>query len=232
MLPAVWQAKDIDPSSPEAIYNGMAYSAKIAFFDLTPGDDPYIYPPSDLYNDFYAISATSGAHMSTNSWGSSSNYYDSMALQTDEYVYDNPQFLVLFAAGNNGGLGYGTIGSPAVSKNMITVGATETGHNLTKAPNSDPSNMAYFSSIGPTYDGRIKPDLCAPGYYIYSALSSNNSETGILETCDEVAFRGNYKRSEFFSSSVVVVLIFFLLYRHKVCSWPLGLGYQEFLDID
>ena len=31
--------------------------------------------------------------------------------------------------------------------------------------------LAPFSSLGPTSDGRIKPDLIAPGHYIYSARS-------------------------------------------------------------
>ena len=92
--------QDIDESDSQSAYNGMGYAAKIAFFDLTPGENSYIFPPSDMYNDFYGVTATSGAHISTNSWGSSTGYYESMALQTDEYVYDNPEFLVLFAAGN------------------------------------------------------------------------------------------------------------------------------------
>jgi hypothetical protein len=33
-------------------------------------------------------------------------------------------------------------------------------------------DLAYFSSIGPTSDGRWKPDLVAPGFYIASAHST------------------------------------------------------------
>jgi hypothetical protein len=36
--------------------------------------------------------------------------------------------------------------------------------------------MAAFSSQGPTYDGRIKPDVVAPGYFIISARSSLNAQ--------------------------------------------------------
>jgi hypothetical protein len=179
-----------DPNSPQDKYDGMASEAKIAFFDLQPADSPYIFPPSDMYNDFYAISATSGAKISTNSWGSSSNYYDTNALDTDEYLYDHPEFLVLFAAGNSGLQGYGSVGSPSVGKNTVTVGATETGHNTSNTPYSDPNNMAFFSGIGPTYDGRIKPDVCAPGFYLYSALAPDRTVVGDAETCDVVTKGG------------------------------------------
>ena len=37
--------------------------------------------------------------------------------------------------------------------------------------------ISYFSSIGPSPDGRIKPDILAPGSSIYSvAARSENSE--------------------------------------------------------
>ena len=35
--------------------------------------------------------------------------------------------------------------------------------------------ISPFSSLGPSRDGRIKPDISAPGQYIFSALSSNAS---------------------------------------------------------
>lgn len=201
--------QDIDESDSQSVYNGLGYAAKIAFFDLTPGEDSYIFPPSDMYNDFYGVTATSGAHISTNSWGSSTGYYESMALQTDEYLYDNPEFLVLFAAGNDGSNGYSSVGSPAVCKNMVTVGATETGHNLTATPLSNPSVMAFFSSVGPTYDGRIKPDVCAPGYYIFSAMSSNNSETGTAETCEVTNFAGTSMATPVTASNSAMIRQYF-----------------------
>ncbi|KAG2389049.1 hypothetical protein C9374_014449 [Naegleria lovaniensis] len=44
-------------------------------------------------------------------------------------------------------------------------------------------NIAYFSSRGPTSDGRIKPDIVAPGYFIVSARSHNTLSTPM--TCSE-----------------------------------------------
>ncbi len=33
------------------------------------------------------------------------------------------------------------------------------------------NNVAYFSAMGPTLDGRIKPDIVAPGFDIVSSIN-------------------------------------------------------------
>ena len=48
---------------------------------------------------------------------------------------------------------YNTTAPPACAKNHITVGAL----------NSDDDSVTYFTSWGPADDGRIKPDISAPG---------------------------------------------------------------------
>ena len=61
------------------------------------------------------------------------------------------------AAGNEGG-GTCTLGIPADAEHIVTVGAVDAnGHR------------ASFSSVGPTYDGRIKPDVMAMGEGTYVA---------------------------------------------------------------
>ncbi|MBE9506556.1 MAG: S8 family serine peptidase [Chloroflexi bacterium] len=72
---------------------------------------------------------------------------------------------VVAAAGNNGP-DYQTVGSPGDANLAITVGALET---LT--------TIADFSSRGPTLDGRIKPDLLAPGVDIYSTWVGGGFDT-------------------------------------------------------
>src|SRR5439155_678547 len=76
-------------------------------------------------------------------------------------LYGKP-ISVVFAAGNLRSMQpiddcsagpYGTIGPPATAKNVITVGAI----------NSDDQSMTIFSSWGPVRDGRLKPELVAPG---------------------------------------------------------------------
>lgn len=61
------------------------------------------------------------------------------------------------AAGNEGG-GVCTLGIPADAEHILTVGAVNAS-----------GNRASFSSVGPTYDGRIKPDVMAMGQGTYVA---------------------------------------------------------------
>lgn len=75
--------------------------------------------------------------------------------------------VVVAAAGNDGP--YGKIeNTPGMHEEVITVGALDT--NGTPKDKSDDS-VAEFSSRGPTPDGRIKPDILAPGVNILSANS-------------------------------------------------------------
>jgi hypothetical protein len=60
--------------------------------------------------------------------------------------------LVVTAAGNNGQNGFRTLVTPGDADSVITVGAEDS-----------LGNIAGFSSRGPTIDGRLKPDLTAPG---------------------------------------------------------------------
>lgn len=61
------------------------------------------------------------------------------------------------SAGNEGG-GNCTLGIPADAEHIITVGAVNSA-----------GQRASFSSVGPTYDGRIKPDVMAMGEGTYVA---------------------------------------------------------------
>jgi subtilisin family serine protease len=71
-----------------------------------------------------------------------------------------------------------TIGIPGTAHNVVTVGAyvTKTSwlgldgnkHGSTTAIDGQ---IASFSSLGPTRDGRVKPDIVAPGMFIASARS-------------------------------------------------------------
>jgi subtilisin family serine protease len=54
-----------------------------------------------------------------------------------------------------------TINDPGNAERALTVGSTSTMPHLT--------GVSYFSSKGPTGDGRLKPDLVAPGERVVSA---------------------------------------------------------------
>ena len=97
---------------------------------------------------------------------------------------------VVAAAGNNGYhryltqkgpfAGYATVSitDPGNAEAVITVGATHR-----RDPHS--YGVSYFSSRGPTGDGRLKPDLVAPGERIESLLPRD--ETGTLDGTSQAA---------------------------------------------
>ena len=85
------------------------------------------------------------------------NGLDATSLASDVAVKKG--IVVVVAAGNSGPLP-GTIGSPGCAREVITVGAVD---QLDK--------IAVFSSRGPTLDGRVKPDIVAPGVLITAAKS-------------------------------------------------------------
>jgi hypothetical protein len=158
-------------------YMGMANQAKLAFFDIGMDDSSMdLVLPEDMKYVFEPA-FQGGAHIHSNSWGGDI-FYDSLALETDEYLYNNPKFLTFFAAGNSGSAGKETVLSPGTAKNSIAVACTETGH-------SGGQNIGYiasFSSNGPSIDGRLKPDIAGPGYSIYSAKA--RSEHSSSPSCD------------------------------------------------
>lgn len=78
--------------------------------------------------------------------------------------------LPVIAAGNSGP-GIKTIGTPAITKNALTVGAYD--DKNTKSHDDD--TMAFFSSRGPTTrDGLVKPDIAAPGVNMVSLMSPDS----------------------------------------------------------
>ncbi|MCB2221962.1 MAG: S8 family serine peptidase [Bacteroidetes bacterium] len=60
--------------------------------------------------------------------------------------------IVVNSAGNSGGGSWQYIGAPADGDSVFSIGAVDAG-----------GNYASFSSTGPTYDGRLKPNVVAQG---------------------------------------------------------------------
>jgi hypothetical protein len=110
-----------------------------------------------------------GADTANYSFGGSTNVYDGSASQIDDFIFDTKGAMVFVSAGNsgadldgNGSPDPGTIASPATCKNCLSIGAT--GHpNDLAGGGADEDDRAGFTSAGPTPQGRIKPELMAPG---------------------------------------------------------------------
>jgi len=83
--------------------------------------------------------------------------------------------VVVVAAGNSGDEP-GTINAPGVATGDITVGAVSDYSAPTGTARSDAGIwLAGFSSRGPTTDGRMKPDIAAPGVTVTSAQAGRTS---------------------------------------------------------
>ena len=82
-------------------------------------------------------------------------------------TWSNRDLLVVCAAGNSGA--DDIVGSPSTAKNGLSVAAGR--------PGASAHQIASFSSRGWTKDGRVKPDLAAPGESVTSANNDGNITT-------------------------------------------------------
>ncbi len=193
------------------VYSGMAPEADFVFqaveqyTHFTDGTERY-HPsgiPLDL-NDLFQQTYDDGVRIHTNSWGyDDDGNYDPISEDVDEFVWNHPDYLILFAAGNQGEdannnnvIDPGSVGSPATAKNCLSVGGSENNRpsipmtyqrnllgsrygpvrNLDfMADNSD--GMAAFSSRGPTDNNLIKPDVVAPGTFVASTRTQATPNT-------------------------------------------------------
>lgn len=133
--------------------------------------------------------------------------YSPSSSEIDAFVWTHPDMVICFAAGNDGMDDNGDgvvdpaqVGAESAAKNCITVGASESMRpevnarfptygslrpgDFPKPPLHDdpmadqPDGMAAFSSRGPTQEGRIKPDVVAPGTSILSTRSRDAGRAG------------------------------------------------------
>ena len=180
---------------------GVAPGANLIAQRLFDGAGDYHAPPS--YETLTRDATRAGADIGSNSWGDDTQgRYDTSAMEFDALVRDadalklNDQpYILEFSAGNAGPFRQ-TVGSPAVAKNVIATGATE--NNRLNLPieefsiySDGPDAMADFSSRGPCEDGRIKPDLVAPGTWIASLRSVYaNDENAWWPISDNYMYQG------------------------------------------
>lgn len=185
-------------------YAGVAPDATIVFQAIEQwtdvwgtNNDGYAFSgiPADL-NDLFQEAYDAGARIHSNSWGAQAGgAYTPNAEELDEFVWNHPDMLILYSAGNagvdsdvNGIIDQGSLGSPGTAKNCLTVGSSE--NNRLAIPETysnryvnstlhldlvadNPGGLAAFSSRGPASINRIKPDVVAPGTMVASTRSQS-----------------------------------------------------------
>ncbi|CAM9771338.1 unnamed protein product, partial [Sphacelaria rigidula] len=197
---------DADVSATLTENAGMAPGAKLTIFDASNDGESVL--ATLALNGLWEATEDTGCMLHSNSWGSDS--YCTMTFegtQYDQYMYENPEHLLFFSAGNDGEQKYNTsrnsictIGSVGLPKNVLTVGASSsgttrlTGTDLNGEPYgygsttdaADIDTVTYFSSYGLTADDRVKPDVVAPGDQVLSAGSDGTDD----QSCQLYATQG------------------------------------------
>lgn len=175
--------------------------------------DPSTFTNPD-FTELQSRAYQDGARISCNSWGASiAGAYNIDCQEYDALVRDaqptgapfpaagNQEMVIVFSAGNSGP-GPTTIGAPGSAKNIISVGATENvhPHSTTNGGNNtagsdgcqiddleadSSDDIVSFSSRGPCDDGRIKPDLVAPGTHVTGGVAQgmNPATNGTAISC-------------------------------------------------
>jgi hypothetical protein len=151
----------------------------------------------DANNDLSEMgtAANEGMLVSNHSYGASlpapgetqniaRGFYDSEAQAWDNLCVNAPFYLPVQATGNDRddntpGMTYDLLLGSSNAKNTLGVGAV----NILTNAYSQPSDvvMSAFSTYGPTDDGRIKPDVVAPGVQILSSIDTGNDQYKALD---------------------------------------------------
>ena len=162
-----WWEHDVDtweswaPSNYSGLLGpGIAHEAQIFFTPVMDSNNGFRW---ESFGEFEAHMnttldnmANAGVSATSHSVGlaEASNTYTQVSVVHDTNAFDHQDMLQCMAAGNDGAVA-NALSSQAVVKNSLTVGASD---DVLK-----PEDRATFSSIGPSFDGRTKPEVMVPG---------------------------------------------------------------------
>ncbi|MFP3872425.1 MAG: S8 family serine peptidase [Candidatus Aenigmatarchaeota archaeon] len=178
---------------------GLAYDSEMYAVKIFEGQT--FMPEGEEYEIVEVAKQNGGTYVHSNSWGgargdgaydSTCSKYDTAARDADRDADGNQPMVLTVAAGNDGP-DEETVAPPSIGKNVIAIGATQT-----YMPNSEsygargdgtdnPDRVPDFSSRGWSPDGRVKPDVGAPGDEILSTMTP-------ADTGDDT--RGGYSNRE------------------------------------
>ena len=150
-------ASDVGPLYGWDTNRGLAYLARFATSRYNVGAFD-LYSTLSLHHDH-------GARVHTNSWGQDAYiHYTQYCRDIDKYSHDFEYDMVAFAVTNR----TDGLKSPENAKSVLAVGATRnaTEDDLTLY------ELHGYGGIGPTWDGRRKPEIYAAGRTVWAAAQS------------------------------------------------------------
>jgi hypothetical protein len=190
-------------------YHGMAVLSTIAgyiysddgiatndFVGSAPDASFYLFITEDYYNEtpleesLWVEAAEEADRLGVDVINTSLGYYEFDDINYN-YTYNNMDgqttfitrgaeiafsrgMLLVNSAGNEGNNSWHYIIAPADAPSVLSIGAVD-----------KDKFIANFSSYGPTYDGRVKPDVCAEGAGVYIINAS-----GSIATSNGTSFSG------------------------------------------
>mmetsp|Transcript_10266 Transcript_10266/g.31390 ORF Transcript_10266/g.31390 Transcript_10266/m.31390 type:complete len:825 (-) Transcript_10266:723-3197(-) len=222
--------------------NGVAPGAKIVFQDISLSS-----VSQGAQQKLFEGAYRAWARVHSNSYGCKNdvdmrecNRYSFDAREVDDFMWQHKDFLVVFAAGNfgsYGGRGVGdynngfyTVVTPGTAKNGLTVGATSTDDTSAGCAISPCSseNLYAASSRGFSMDGRVKPDLVAPGEMISTAQTSQSlGGLSHAKVCSQAGARRGVARESGTSLSTPIVAGTAVLARQYLMEFNPTSGKKE-----
>jgi subtilisin family serine protease len=124
-----------------------------------PGDD-FTVPLNMITNDLRNPELRPHT-ISCSWWTLTKGQYTNAAVTFDRFSWKNKDIQTIKSCGNQGHSSQYQITEPGNAKNILSVASLLNGTSAT--------SLSDFSSSGPAPDGRIKPDIAAPGEGIMSA---------------------------------------------------------------
>jgi hypothetical protein len=165
-------------SDPQGFKYGFGIAPGVSFFAQNSVDNGGPWPPAGGWQEHSKWAVLGGAVGGNQSWttgeGTAHGYQASERthdIMVHDGNFDTPSvaepYIQVFSAGNSGP-GSMTLTSPKEAKNIITV-ASSSNYRI-----GNIDTISGFSSRGPAVDGRIKPDITAPG----DQIASTRNDTG------------------------------------------------------
>ena len=178
MAPRVWFRSFIQQYTTEVYSYGMSYPGQSV--------DGTTLNPRDASLQVRSVMGTTSLGKPHDVDDDSRCVYDTTCKIFDQALWDNPYYIHFYAAGNYAQRYYATNNSTESyyatlsveypnAKNVTAIGAIDDATRDSAGNLTGGNGITVFSSRGPTYDGRIKPDLVGNGYKVLSSTVNQSS---------------------------------------------------------